>query len=181
MLLKTQAENHAENTYTQNHWQFNKLLLELILSVSLLTFVSQFLLRCLCSCIWQSALLKCVRAMFVLLLYACTWYYVPQILLKCYQLNEQNWWKSQNEPFVTNESYLNAAVAWIIWLPMYPLMTLFFFIYIPGLLLYSLVLYFKGNFEILTVRVKRRLKISWIYRKIYLYFWIEGKPGMAIL
>ena len=34
----------------------------------------------------------------------------------CYNAIHANWWKNKDEPFVTNGSFINATVAWVIWI-----------------------------------------------------------------
>jgi len=37
------------------------------------------------------------------------------LLIDTSRINNKNWWRSRDEPFITNASMINAAITWIVW------------------------------------------------------------------
>jgi len=57
------------------------------------------------------------------------------ILKETSDIQIKNWWKDSDEPFITNCSYFNAVICWILWLIFTFQLYSVFYMYLPTLLI----------------------------------------------
>jgi len=46
------------------------------------------------------------------------------LVVKWWNANTMNWWKSKNDPWITNASYFNAVLCWFTYLLTFPILVL---------------------------------------------------------
>ena len=113
-----------DNIYTIRHLKFNQDFLWVFIRGALFLIlifatIKNFGIRSGLACFDNLLLiiLMLVRAAAVLYLFG---FIVPDVYrlgVSAWYMNKDNWWKSPEEPFITNASWVNAFFAWAFWLP----------------------------------------------------------------
>ena len=111
-----------KNFYTISHINYNLYFFSMILEIDFiicLILLSQtnFTIVCKYKSVdkFTKIILSGFRLFFVI--YFC-YFIIPEIfqfLTDTWNLNSKNWWKSEDEQFITNECIINLFFTWIIW------------------------------------------------------------------
>lgn len=88
---------------------------------------------------------KAIRVALVIYMFTVNYTLLFILLYKCFWLNDENWWKSDDEPFWTNASWGNAALAWWLWLIFMPYVCFIVYVYFPIILFLLCVVIAAGQ------------------------------------
>ena len=97
-----------------------------------------------CHCIFR-AIRIVLMAEFFIVNKVFTFY----LYYKTYWILEENWWVSDDEPFMKNESWGNATLSWFIWIILYPYLCLILYCYLPMCIFLCCVLTAAGQMNML--------------------------------
>lgn len=114
------------NEYSLRHYEYNELAFSLVVQVHAIRLVGiytmhNFQIRIGVKCLDITLLLLLIVARTAMLVYGCVWILPPfwKFIKLTYWMNQENWWKSPDEPFITNggtyASMLNAVISWYPW------------------------------------------------------------------
>lgn len=109
------------NVYTLNHLKYNLLFFQLQILEDLALII--FCLLRMEPAIRNGCCSKFISGFYiimrVILLVAVIWIFLFttgfDFLAMTWTLNRDNWWASKDEKFITNDSYFNAALCWVLW------------------------------------------------------------------
>lgn len=145
-VLRDDARKHPKNMYTQRHWHFNQGILLLLLVNGLDGLINVILKKD------MYGFCKCCGCLFRLIRRLIDWgsfiFHVIFMFLYAYRsvkILKENWWTSDDEPFRTNESALNAAACWASWSFVFLFTCLFFGLVFPIMICAMCIMVAKGQ------------------------------------
>ena len=141
-------------------------------------FLQRKILCCfanLCSC-----LCRLIRGTIFFYLYIVNNILQIYMMYKCFWLIDENWWKDDNEPFWTNESWGNALMAWVLWIFIYPYLCLLIYIYLPMLICVCCILGASGQMSTFCNAFRLGMRSNYNMYGVFLYHWFDGRPGLAM-
>lgn len=129
-----------------------------------------------CHCIF-----KAVRIVLMVWLFLSNFVGAIYLFYRSYYIVRENWWQTKDEAlFLTNASWSNAALCWIIWIPMYFVLCILLCCYLPCCLGLCCVSAVTGKFGRFCEKLDAVSYETIFSYRIFLYHWIEGNIGLAI-
>lgn len=184
-LLQKEAQKHPNNTFTQKHWEYNRLFLTIGLNyvayawINIILMKDMFCCPRVCHCLF-----RLVRKILIFYIYITNCPMFIWLMCKTFYICYDNWWPMNDDlttsaSFITNENYANAAVCWILWSPMILFSCPCCGCYIPLVLCGCIIMAVSGQLNQTWTQLKAAFNPTWYETAIFYHHWIEGNIGLA--
>lgn len=129
-----------KNPYTTKHFEYVELLCWIAIKSNLMNITAQLTMnnmgirtRCKCINYGVFVFLFTFRVCIAILMTHLVLTDVVKSIMMTWTMNDDNWWKSEEEPFFTNESIICALVAWVFWICLWFFIWVFVVVFVASL------------------------------------------------